>query len=113
MSEGSAVDPNSVNFIDIATDIAAEVTEKDKAYGSAFDKCENYLNILYPEGIRPEQYQVMLMLVRDFDKNMRIVNAPDAFGESPFRDKIGYALLGERSRRRRIIQAKSDPTKKG
>lgn len=96
---------DSLVFTDIAKDVAEEVTRKDKAYGSSFDKSTAYLTLLWPDGIPVRAYGNMLMLVRDFDKNMRIATDQDAFGESPFRDKIGYSLLGER-RRRRTLQEK-------
>jgi len=52
------------------------------------------MRLLYPDGIRPDQYEDVLLLARDFDKNMRIANHRDAFGENPYSDKIGYAILG-------------------
>jgi hypothetical protein len=76
-----------------ANEIASLVEEKDAAYGSSFNKCADFLRILYPNGVQPEQYGDMLTLVRMFDKMMRVANRKDAFGESPFRDIMGYALL--------------------
>jgi hypothetical protein len=35
-----------------------------------------------------------MLLARDFDKSMRLATNPHAFGESPFIDKAGYAILG-------------------
>ncbi len=83
-------------FEKIAQEVAALVTEKDKAYGSAFDKAGEFLAQLFPNGIQPSQYSDMLCLVRIFDKMMRIATNKDAFGESPFRDIVGYGLLGVR-----------------
>lgn len=70
------------------------VTEKNLAYGDSFAKTGAFLRLLYPNGIAPEQYDDALALVRDFDKSMRIATNKDAFGESPWRDKAGYAVLG-------------------
>lgn len=68
--------------------------EKNRAYGSAFSTSADFLRLLYPGGVKPEQYQDMLTLVRIFDKLSRIANKKDAFGESPYRDIVGYGLLG-------------------
>lgn len=70
------------------------VTEKNKAYGDSFSKSAAYLELLFPDGIPVDKYSDVLILIRDFDKNMRIANSKDAFGESPYMDKAGYAILG-------------------
>jgi len=69
------------------------VDKKNRAYGDSFKKCAAYLLLLYPNGVRPDQYRDLLGLVRDFDKNMRIATQRDAMGENPWQDKAGYALL--------------------
>ena len=52
------------------------------------------LETLYPNGIQPEQYLDLLAIVRVIDKLFRVANKKDAFGESPWRDICGYAILG-------------------
>lgn len=74
--------------------IGALVTEKNAAYGDSFAKCGEFLRLLFPNGIQPEQYDDALALVRIFDKQMRIATRKDAFGESPYKDIAGYGLLG-------------------
>jgi hypothetical protein len=74
--------------------IADLVAEKNRAYGSAFEKAGDFLRLLYPDGLRPEQLDDALLLVRIFDKQMRVATRKGAFGESPFRDIAGYGLLG-------------------
>jgi hypothetical protein len=74
--------------------ITALCVEKNKAYGSSFEKTGDFLRLLYPDGLRPEQYGDALLLVRVFDKQMRIATRKDAFGESPFSDIAGYGILG-------------------
>jgi hypothetical protein len=69
------------------------VTEKNAAYGSSFEKTGDFLGLLYPSGLKPEQYRDALAIVRVFDKMMRIANKKDAFGESPWNDIAGYGLL--------------------
>ena len=75
-----------------ALEIAQIVSEKQKQYGNSFGKAGEYLRLLYPNGIQPEQYNEMLALVRDFDKSMRIANGNQG-NEDAWSDKLGYALL--------------------
>ncbi len=84
-------------YQELANRVGALVDEKNRAYGSSFDKAGEFLRLLYPDGVRPEQYADMLCLVRVFDKLMRIASAPpgvDPMGESPYQDLAGYGLLG-------------------
>ena len=83
-----------MNFVDSAVRIAEVVKEKQAAYGDSFGKAGDILRILYPSGINPNQYQDMLAVVRIIDKLFRIATKKDAFGESPWQDICGYALLG-------------------
>ena len=80
-------------FEEIGKDIGKLVDEKNKAYGDAFNKSKEFLSILYPDGIKPEQYDDMLAIIRVFDKLMRIANHKNAFNENPWKDIAGYALL--------------------
>lgn len=81
-------------FSQLGTEIGELVERKNVAYGSSFAKAGAYLRLLYPDGLQPAQYDDALLLVRDFDKSMRIATDGDAFGESPYADKAGYAILG-------------------
>lgn len=74
--------------------VGSLVTEKNAAYGGAFFRAGEFLRLLYPDGIRPEQYADAICLVRIFDKQMRIATDRDALGESPYQDIAGYGLLG-------------------
>jgi hypothetical protein len=78
----------------IGKEVGELVEEKNAAYGSSFEKCGRFLELLYPNGLTPAQYDDALLLVRIFDKQMRIATRKDAFGESPYRDIAGYGLLG-------------------
>lgn len=73
-------------FADIAYSIGELVTKKNAAYGNSFAKTGDFLKLLYPKGISVEQYDDALLLVRIFDKMIRIATDKDAFGESPFQD---------------------------
>lgn len=82
------------DYLAIANEIGTLVAEKNAAYGSSFSKCGEFLRILYPDGLKPDQYQDALLLVRIFDKQMRIATAKEALSENPYRDIAGYGLLG-------------------
>lgn len=81
-------------FEEQAEQIGQLVAQKNAAYGSAFSEAHHILKVLYPNGIAPEQYTDALAVIRVIDKLFRIATAKDAFGESPWRDIAGYALLG-------------------
>lgn len=86
-----------ITFEQIADDIASLVTEKQAAYGDSFGRAGEILKLLYPNGIHPDQYTDALALVRVIDKLFRIATDKDAFGESPWKDIVGYGLLGVRN----------------
>lgn len=83
-----------MDFEELGAGIGRLVAEKNKAYGDSFAKAGEVLRIMYPEGIRPEQYDDALAITRIVDKLFRIATMKDAFGESPYRDIAGYGLLG-------------------
>lgn len=91
--------PQAQTIREIAAEVAELVEEKGRSYGPALGASVAYLRALYPDGIPPEQYDFVCLLVRISDKIARLAGPnPGAFGESPWRDIIGYALRGaERS----------------
>lgn len=82
------------SFERVGRDIGRLVAEKNRAYGDSFAKGAAFLRLLYPQGVRPEQYGDLLALIRVFDKQMRIATAKDALGENPWKDLAGYGVLG-------------------
>ena len=78
----------------LAQEIGKLVDEKNAAYGSSFSEAHKVLSVLYPNGIKPEQYTDALAIIRVVDKLFRIATKKDAFGESPWKDIAGYAILG-------------------
>ncbi len=86
-------EPESIYTV-TGTKVGELVTKKNAAYGDSFNKCADFLKLLYPNGIDTEQYTDMLCLIRMFDKMSRIATNKGAFDESPYRDIAGYALLG-------------------
>lgn len=88
------------SFTELASDIGKLVEEKNKAYGSAFDRAGDFLRVLYPEGIKPDQYKDMLCIIRVFDKLMRIATSYEGTEEKKvdaYSDLMGYGLLGLRA----------------
>jgi hypothetical protein len=85
---------NRFDYQALANEIGSLVNEKNKAYGNSFEDAEQFLKLLFPAGIPLESYSDMLCIVRIFDKLKRIATKKDAFGESPYRDLVGYGLLG-------------------
>ena len=92
MKEGT--EPLVGKFEELATQIGRVVDKKNKAYGNSFAEAGEFLKILYPNGIPLESYNDALTLTRIFDKLKRIATNNDPFGEDPFEDIAGYAILG-------------------
>lgn len=80
-------------YEDMGQKIGALTQLKNVAYGDSFEKCGELLKILFPDGIKPEQYRDALGVVRVIDKLFRLSNRKNAFGESPWRDIAGYGIL--------------------
>lgn len=81
-------------YQEIGEEIGRLVQEKNEAYGDSFGQSCKILEVLYPDGIQPVQYRDALAITRVIDKLFRLANKKDAFGESPWRDICGYAILG-------------------
>jgi hypothetical protein len=77
----------------LGAEVGAMVDEKQAAYGDSFGRAGAVLRALYPDGVKPDQLDDMLAIVRIVDKLFRLATAPDALGESPGRDIAGYGLL--------------------
>lgn len=85
---------NLPSFIEIAKELGELIEMKNEAYGDSFARSEQILKVLYPDGVRPEQYTDFLGVIRVIDKLFRLANKKDAFGESPWGDISGYGILG-------------------
>lgn len=80
-------------YREIGSKIGAVVEQKQEAYGDSFSKAHLILEVLYPNGITPEQYPELLTIVRVIDKLFRIATDNDKLGESPWADICGYSIL--------------------
>jgi hypothetical protein len=77
----------------VGAEIGHLVDVKNKAYGKSFEHLGDLLLILYPHGIEPHQYHDLGAMIRILDKFFRIATKKDAFGEVPWTDVAGYAIL--------------------
>jgi hypothetical protein len=91
--KGSNVNINS-NYEDIGFEVGELVQRKQRAYGDSFGRSGDCLRQMFPNGIKPEQYDDLLTIARILDKLFRIANNPKAFNENPYQDIVGYGLLG-------------------
>ena len=80
-------------YEELGKEIGELVDKKNAAYGDAFNRAGVILKELYPKGIAPEQYNDVLAMIRVIDKLFRIATDKDAFGENPWQDIAGYAIL--------------------
>ena len=77
------------------------VERKQEQYGDAFGRAGAVLREMYPDGIRPEQYDDLLAIVRIIDKLFRVATRATSERESPGIDIAGYGLLiAQRDERR-------------
>jgi hypothetical protein len=80
-------------YVALGEAIGKLLEEKQAAYGDSFGHAGEVMAILYPSGIHPDSYRDALTVTRVIDKLFRIANQKGAFGESPWRDIAGYAIL--------------------
>lgn len=89
----------------LGAELGAMCTEKERAYGRTVHAVTEIVGVLYPDGIRPDQYDDVLLVARIADKLCRIASrgpaGADLGGESPYDDIVGYGLLGARKERQR------------
>ena len=81
-----------MSYQNIGSAVGALVDKKQNQYGDSFNKADEFLKVLYPDGINPDQYKDLLTLTRIFDKLMRVANGNQG-DEDAFKDIAGYALL--------------------
>ena len=81
-------------FSEIGFKVGELVNDKQLAYGDSFGRSGECLRQMFPNGIKPGQYDDLLTIARILDKLFRIANDPDAFDENPYQDIVGYGLLG-------------------
>ena len=93
MSFGLKLEIKMPKYEDMGLEIGKLVKTKNKKYGDSFNKSGDIIRILYPNGIKPEEYDDLLGIIRVLDKMFRIATDRDALGESPWEDIAGYSIL--------------------
>jgi hypothetical protein len=87
----------------LAKEIGETVIKKNQCYGDSFSKTGDILRVLYPNGIKPEQYDDMLAIARLEDKICRLAESSDHDDESPGFDISGYGMLIELMKRSKQV----------
>jgi hypothetical protein len=86
------------DYSKLGTEIGTLVNDKQRQYGDSAGRAGKIMAVLYPDGIKPHQYDDALLTVRVLDKLSRIAqrgpDGKDLGGESPWFDISGYGLLG-------------------
>jgi len=82
-----------VTYAELGQQVGELVDIKNQQYGDSTNKTGEMLKIVYPDGVKPEQYHDMMLLVRMFDKVNRIANGNQG-EENAWSDIAGYGLLG-------------------
>ena len=107
-------DPKEMpNYESLGTEIGKLVSEKQIAYGDSFGKGVKYLQEMFPSGLKPDQFEDALTIARILDKLFRIANDKGAFGESPYKDIVGYSLLALGREHAATLQRGLDQAKEG
>ena len=88
-------------FESLGLEVGKLVTEKDAAYGNSFGTAPKILALLYPDGVRVDQYADLLTVVRMLDKLKRVATANADDPEDAWEDLCGYSLLRLAERRKR------------
>lgn len=77
----------------IGQEIGRLVDKKNAQYGDAVKATDEFLKILFPDGIKPDQYADLGLLIRIYDKMKRIANGNKG-EENAWIDITGYGILG-------------------
>lgn len=100
-----------MNYTEIGRAIGKLVDDKNRIYGDAFSKTGDFLKILYPDGIKPKDYNNVLALARVFDKIMRIANGNQG-NENAWNDLAGYGILMSKEEERENIYVSTEQAPK-
>ena len=85
--------PYAGDYVEKAREIGELVERKQKEYGDSWGKAGKILAILYPDGVKPDQYHTFLGITRVLDKLCRLANGNQG-EENAWEDLAGYGLLG-------------------
>jgi len=88
------------NYHDLAREIADLLEVKQAQYGNSVGTTPKILALLYPDGVRVDQYADVLTVVRMLDKLKRVATGHPSDTEDPWEDIAGYAILRLAERRK-------------
>ena len=80
-------------FEDLSLSLGKLVGEKDEHYGEIMNSTSLFLQAVFPNGITVDQYDVVGLLVRIFDKQKRATHPGHDHAED-WRDIAGYGIQG-------------------
>ena len=86
--------PRRIAIQNIAHEIGNLTADKNAAYGNSVATVDACLKVFFPSGVPTRKYQHAMLFTRILDKMMRIATNETAFGENPYRDIAGYAIMG-------------------
>lgn len=87
-------EPNAKSLINlIGKGITHMAAEKNESYNNSYSRTDEFLKLIFPDGIPVEKYSMIAPIVRWWDKTNRMISKPNAYGESPRIDMVGYAIL--------------------
>ena len=75
-----------------AAEIGKLVAEKQEQYGNSHGNAVKLIDVLYPDGVGPDQLKDSLTIIRVIDKLFRIANGNQG-NEDAWQDIVGYGLL--------------------
>jgi hypothetical protein len=75
-------------------EIGALAEEKRQLYGDSAAQYEAFLRLLWPNGVPLSSARDAGLMLRIFDKFMRIATSKKQDAENPWDDAAGYALIG-------------------
>jgi hypothetical protein len=83
-------------WLELGLEVVTVVDRSNAAYGDSTEKSSDIMQILWPDGVPVDRMHDFRCMMSILDKLSRIATDKDAFGESPWRDVAGYALLAYR-----------------
>ncbi len=101
MTDDELIERKARRLRKVGRDGVLHTIDKNRQYGDAVRKTVDILHALFPDGIRPDQYGDLLLIVRVQDKMVRLASynskthPRSADDESPWADVRGYGILGE------------------
>lgn len=81
-------------FARLGMEVGDLCDQKNRAYGDSAFVVAECLKVICPDGVKPEQYDLLCIFARDMDKWARLFRVGnDALGEDAAMDRVGYGLL--------------------